>query len=109
MSSKRFYGERLRASRERSGMSQAELASTIGAAQSQITRYETNLAQPSQDVLIRMATTLNVSTDYLLGLTESMTGHITEAELTDYEVRVITAMRRGDFKELIGILAQGDD
>lgn len=107
--SKRFRGERLRDAREKRGLSQEELAARIGAAQTQITRYEKNNSQPSQAVLIRLAETLEVSTDYLLGLVEGIHDHISTQELSPTEMRVVDAYRRGDLKGLIDILARGDE
>lgn len=109
MIEKRFHGDRLRAARERMGMSQEELAARIGAAQTQITRYEKNNSQPSQVVLIRIAEALSVSTDFLLGLVSDPDGHITLGDLSPAEARIISAVRRGDFRDLIQTVARGDE
>lgn len=107
--SRRFRGDRLRQAREQRGYSQEELSARIASAQAQITRYETESAQPSQAVLIRLASVLNVSTDWLLGLVDDPAGHITEADLSPIESRILDAYRRGDYKGLIDVLARGDE
>lgn len=62
-----IFKQRLVAAREMRGISQLELARRAGIPQSSVSQFETGGRKPSFDNLRRMATTLEVSTDYLLG------------------------------------------
>jgi len=59
--------ERLIRKREEAGLKQAELARRIGVGRDSYNRYERSGTQPSLEVLARIATELNTTTDYLLG------------------------------------------
>lgn len=61
-------GKRLQTARKRKGLTQAQLASEAKIALATITRLEQGqVKQIRTDSLCRLATALNVSTDYLLG------------------------------------------
>ena len=61
------FGEKLRALRTESGMSQAELARRIGVTERSIHNYEANASYPKgQEVLRGIAETFGVTTDYLI-------------------------------------------
>ena len=62
------FGDKIREQRIVKGFSQAQLADLVGVTPSAVSSYETSERQPSCAVLIKIATRLNVSTDYLLGL-----------------------------------------
>jgi transcriptional regulator with XRE-family HTH domain len=93
--------ERLREVRERRGLSQEDLAKRTGLSASQIFRIETGRSEPSADAVIRIAKELEVSTDYLFGLVDGPTEHLTIHDLSPMEWKLIQAYRRGDFKELV--------
>lgn len=59
-------GDRIKALRSEAGLSQAELAETIGGDGRQISRYENERITPSLDALARIAQALNVSLDHLV-------------------------------------------
>lgn len=59
-------GERIKQLRKEHGWSQAELGERIGTDSQRISRYENERITPSIDALIRLATALDVSIDYLL-------------------------------------------
>lgn len=61
------FAGRLRAGRERAGLSQAELAEKAGFQPSAISHFETGRRAPSFDNLRALADALSVSTDYLAG------------------------------------------
>ena len=62
------FNERLRATREGlRRMSQAELAKAAGLPASSIAHFEGGTRKPSFDSVGKLATALNVTTDYLLG------------------------------------------
>lgn len=64
------FPERLRAARDRRGVSQADLAAKSGFEPSAISHFESGRRSPSFENLRRLADALNVSTDYLLGRDE---------------------------------------
>ncbi|MBP7648786.1 helix-turn-helix transcriptional regulator [Phenylobacterium sp.] len=61
------FGERLRAARDLRGMNQGDLARKTGLPASSIAHFEAGGRKPSFENLRRLATQLNVTTDYLLG------------------------------------------
>jgi transcriptional regulator with XRE-family HTH domain len=61
------FAERLRFARERFGWTQAELADKLGAVPSTINKYEAGTREPDATTLSRIADTLQVTVDYLLG------------------------------------------
>ena len=64
-----MISERLIQKRKEAGLKQAELARRIGVGRDSYNRYERRGSQPSLDILARIATELNTTTDYLLGNT----------------------------------------
>lgn len=60
------FDERLKKTRLEKGLSKGDLASMIGVHYSQIGRYENKGAQPSADVLAKLANSLGVSVDFLM-------------------------------------------
>ena len=67
-----IFPERLRAARDRRQLSQSQLAERAGLPASSISHFESAARKPSFDNLSRLASALNVSTDYLLGRVEHM-------------------------------------
>ena len=61
----------LRELRMSKGLSQEQVAKLIGVNKSAIAAYENDTKEPSFEVLIRLANLYRVSTDYLLGQTDS--------------------------------------
>lgn len=62
-----IFKERLKAARELRDMKQSELAEKAGLPASSIAHFESGNRKPSFDNLRRLATALEVTTDYLLG------------------------------------------
>lgn len=62
--------DRLRTLRERHGWSQREMARMCNFGESQIRKYENEESDPSSTHLKRMSELLQVSTDFLLGLSD---------------------------------------
>ena len=84
----KIFGVRLRLLREKVKLSQLKLAYELGGvSQPLIARYEKGDMFPSYPVLIRIVDYFNVSTDYLLGRTDSPAGKIYEQEQTN-EIRI---------------------
>ncbi len=65
-----IFGKRLRDIRLKRDMTQQELANAIGIALRSYQCYEQGRRQPSLKLLVALADTLDISTDYLLGRDE---------------------------------------
>lgn len=66
-----IFFERLKTSRTKKGLTQKEFASMIGISERSYQNYELGTREPNFEKLIAIAKYLDVSTDYLLGLTEN--------------------------------------
>lgn len=69
---------------------QEQVAALIDVTKSAVSAYENDLRQPSYSILVRLATLYRVSTDYLLGCTNSRTLDI--SGLTESEAALITEL-----------------
>lgn len=65
------YNDILKALREDSDLTQAELAKQINTTQRTISNWESGRNEPPYYMLIKYAKYFNVSTDYILGLTNN--------------------------------------
>lgn len=88
-------GDRLKLVRDDQGYSQEKLAEMLNIGQLQIWRYENGETEPKGEVLARIAKFLNVSTDYLLGLTDDPHGHL-QNDLSEKERRILSALRNNE-------------
>lgn len=62
--------EVLKKLRNEKQISQATLANILGMSQQAIAKWETGNAEPDSDMLLKLASFFDVSTDYLLGRTD---------------------------------------
>ena len=65
-------GERLREARTNKDLTQDDVASRLGVTRSVIARYESNTNDPPSENLKKLAEIYDVSTDWLLGITNVM-------------------------------------
>ena len=77
------FAQRLKKERTDKGFSQTELAKLVGIHYTQIGRYEKKGAQPSADILSRLANALEVSSDFL---TNGTSDDLAESSLADKEL-----------------------
>lgn len=96
-------GKRLRQLREAYGYSRRELSEKIGIAERQIVRYEAGESDATGEIVARIANLLNISADYLLGLTDDPTPNL-GTDLRPEEAAVIAAWRRGDYREVMRVI-----
>jgi transcriptional regulator with XRE-family HTH domain len=64
------FSERLKEARRIRDITQVELGRASGIATCQIAQFEADIRKPSMDNLRKLCEALNVSADYLLGITE---------------------------------------
>lgn len=78
--------ERLRALRKEHNWKQKEVADMLGTHVTTYTKYETGKSEPPYDMLVRLAGIFEVSTDYLLELTDSKEKVSTEKSVPIHNV-----------------------
>ena len=64
------FAKRLRELRKEKGLSQVELGEHLGYGYTAISSYETGRNEPSYNDLLRICSILDVSADYILGISE---------------------------------------
>lgn len=102
-----FSGKRLRELRKQFGYSREKLGELLDISESNIPRYETGKSVPSSDILGRMAEVFNVSSDYLLGLTDTLEFQ-NDIDLTEKEIKIINAMRYGTPTDAIKLIVEDE-
>lgn len=75
-----MLGQRINELRIARGWNQVQLAEKLSITKQTVSNWENDNIQPSIEMLIRLSTLFNVSTDYLLGLDN--TNHINADGLT---------------------------
>jgi transcriptional regulator with XRE-family HTH domain len=98
-------GECLRTARKNVGMTQRQVANAIGITESTYCGYEINRRQPSIDKIIQLASVLNVSCDYLLGVKPLQTEAFSMAKLSERikECRTSHGMTLVQLADLTGV------
>ncbi len=88
-------GNRIKSLRIQSNMTQKDLAQKIGLTPKMISFYERSERIPPMDIIIKFVDIFNVSSDYLLGLTNSLESHeiVYGEQLTDDEKKLINTYR----------------
>lgn len=66
-----IFGKRLKKEREANGWTQEYMASLIGITNGALSGYERDYREPDQGTFIKICKLLNVTSDYLLGITDS--------------------------------------
>ncbi len=86
------FNENLRIAREQRGLSQKEMSERIGVAKSTYSLYESGNREPNVQTIKKIADTLNVSADMLLGIEEdnnTIAAHFDGDEFTESELEEI--------------------
>jgi transcriptional regulator with XRE-family HTH domain len=87
--------ERFRQVRELRGLSKRQLSKASGVGEMQLGRYESGENDPSAQNLKQIAKALQVSADYLLGITDDPQGHFGDSViLNETELAILVAYRR---------------
>lgn len=84
-------GDRIRALRDKTGLSQKDFANLAKLSDGQVKRYELGSAEPPYSTLLWYADYFNVSVDWILG------------RVDEPSVKLITLSDNGTSKEVIGI------
>ena len=82
------FGKILKELRQKSGLTQKQLAAQMGVTKSLI--YELQERVPSPSVLVKLSTIFHVSTDYLLGI--DTTKRLDVSDLDEDDIKVISLM-----------------
>lgn len=93
-----LLGNRIRELRTEYGLTQADLAKKVGVSKATITSYESDLRQPSYDVLIKLANIFKVSIDSIL---------LNRAEYI-IDVSDLTPMQINKVKDLVSYFKKSD-
>ena len=91
-----MIGMRIKEVREKNRLTQLELARKLGLSRSGVNAWEMGISIPSAQYLVRLATLLKVSTDYLLGIDRAETIDI--SSLNEGEKSIIYSLIK-DFEE----------
>ena len=86
----------LKAERMKKGLSQLAFAKILGISQQTIGSWETGRTSPDLETLIKIASFFNVTTDYLLGVTDVPTKKNVQSnliKLSDEELQLIKKYR----------------
>jgi len=76
------FGTRMRERRKKKRLSMEKLGKLLGVATSTVAGYESGFRNPSLETLAAIATHLDVTTDYLLGLTDDPERRDAKADAT---------------------------
>lgn len=86
------FNENLKEARIRSGLSQKEVSENIGVAKSTYSLYESGNREPNVNTIKKIADTLNVSADTLLGIEDepnTVAAHFDGSEFTEEQLNRI--------------------
>lgn len=84
------FGEKIKKLRLQAGMTQQQLANQLGITKSVVSYYELQERYPSPEILMKLAATFHVTTDYLLGLESKHMIDVTG--LSDEDLSAITTI-----------------
>jgi transcriptional regulator with XRE-family HTH domain len=86
--------DRLKEHREAHGWSQRELARRCNLAENMIGKYESGLAEPTASNLKVICDILEISIDYLLGVSDQPNRVFSQSDLDEEENKIIQTYRR---------------
>lgn len=91
-----IFSERLKDCRKSHDMTQRELAERLGVASSAIGMYEQGRREPDSNMLLKICSVLDTTTDYLLGLDNNLSGkpHDAQRDVNDV-IDEFTSMLEG--------------
>jgi transcriptional regulator with XRE-family HTH domain len=102
----RIFPDRLRAAREMRALSQLELAERARLQQAAVSHYEAGARRPGLRNLRRLSEALEVTTDYLVGRSDSHAPHPSTDEPLFQDFERLTIADRELARQLVGQLAR---
>jgi len=96
-----MLGHRLKRVRQDRGYTQEQLAEMVGINLKQVGRHENGETKPDGEIVARYAQALEVSTDYLLGVSDDPNPDVQIGDLSREERAIIASLRRGERMEAI--------
>ena len=87
-----YFGEKLKELRVLHHLNQQQVADNLGVTAATISAYELGKKYPSIEIIIRICHLFNVSSDYLLGLTDSM--DLLKSDLTNHQISILRQLIR---------------
>ncbi len=81
-----FIADRIKALREKSGMTQSQLAKRLCVSRNTVNSWEMSLSAPSSIYLVELSRIFGVSTDYLLSLNEGIQVDISDLNVQEQEM-----------------------
>ena len=99
-----MVNSRLKEIMQRRGKNSTELAAIIGISERNMRRIVAGGTTSDESVAL-LAKALEVSADWLLGIADDPSPHLRVDNMTEDERAVVAAMRRGDDKTVMKILA----
>ena len=75
------FSERLKDLRKQAGLTQVSVAEKLGISQPAYASWERGVKKPTQDNLVKIAQILNVSVDYLVGISKEKSDELDNIEL----------------------------
>jgi transcriptional regulator with XRE-family HTH domain len=97
-------GERIARIRKERGLTQVELAETIGIIQGLVSDYERNKLRPHAEMVVRFALALGISTDELLGLKKMKTSKTISNRRLLRRLQQIEALPKKTQDTIIGMI-----
>ena len=82
-----MVANRIKYLREQQQMTQTELARQLGITRSSVNAWELGISVPSTQYIVELAKIFHVSTDYLLGVTSSVT--LPVSGLTEQDIQMV--------------------
>ncbi len=82
-----MVAERIKELREKNNYTQSSLAKKLNVTRSSVNAWEMGISVPSTTLIVELAKLFQVSTDYLLGLSENVTLDI--SSLNDKEIMIL--------------------
>lgn len=84
-----YFGDKLKTLRKSKKLTQAELADKLEISKSSVTSYEQGRIYPSLEIFSKICETLDVSSDYLLGISDELPIKLSTAGLSEEEMRIL--------------------
>ena len=81
-----MVAERIKHLREQNALTQAELAKRLGITRSSVNAWEMGISVPSTQYVVEQAEIFKVSTDFLLGVSDSATVSVAGLDETDIQL-----------------------